>query len=400
MSPSPRRRIGSPPPRDRRPRTRSRTRSPPPSAKRLRLGSHAIGGPMRSPSPRRRPPPTPRSRSPRLPAHSRPSPANGTPEPGMIVEDSPQPVKKEPEPEVKSEPVEPIKMEIESTVVMKSEPEPVKMEEDIKEPVVIRQPPTQPRAHTSANDALIPTGPKSNSPARPPPSIPTGPRNTSPQRIPTGPRANSPPRIPTGPRLSSPPRAPNSSVTIPSGPRGRNRSPPRGPRGDRFGVRGRGGRRGGMPASGTLSNATPLGPGGASKYQQQPSTPATPIIESLPAPEKKENEVEIVVSTPVVEPPKPSIPLPPIPVWDVKMHPERAELHKMLETNKAHRANLQAQYLNPEKNPQRAVNELDLATIDWRAAEGRTARMHVQVELARAGKFGVDYEMREETLVV
>ncbi|KAJ7074252.1 hypothetical protein C8F01DRAFT_1242514 [Mycena amicta] len=265
----------------------------------------------------------------------------------LIMEDSPpppSPIKHEPEPEpVKLETPPPI------TPVIK----PPKMEEVLPTPPPPRPLPTQPRAAIAAAAATA---------EKPEVSIPTGPRQ---------------PRGRGAARGGMPTQA-------------QGRSPPRGPRGDReqrFLPRGRGGRRGMPLQPGTFSNATQLGP--VSKYPSAgPSTPATPTIEPLPVPEKKEPQIVLP-------------PLPTIPPWELRFQaPERTDLIATLNNGRLHRAALKKQYADPDKNPRRAEIELELATIDWRATESRTMTMHMQVELARAGKFGIDYKAPEEVITV
>lgn len=56
----------------------------------------------------------------------------------------------------------------------------------------------------------------------------------------------------------------------------------------------------------------------------------------------------------------------------------------------SHRANLAADYVELAKNTRRALHELDMATIDLRAAEARRKVADGHLEKARAGMLGID----------
>lgn len=56
----------------------------------------------------------------------------------------------------------------------------------------------------------------------------------------------------------------------------------------------------------------------------------------------------------------------------------------------SHRANLAAEYVQLAKNARRALHELDMATLDLRAAEARRKVADSHLEKARVGMFGID----------
>jgi hypothetical protein len=55
-----------------------------------------------------------------------------------------------------------------------------------------------------------------------------------------------------------------------------------------------------------------------------------------------------------------------------------------------HRAHLASEYVLISRGTRRALHELDTATLDLRAAEGRRRVADSQLEKARAGVLGID----------
>jgi hypothetical protein len=68
-----------------------------------------------------------------------------------------------------------------------------------------------------------------------------------------------------------------------------------------------------------------------------------------------------------------------------------------LERLQAHRAHLCSEYTNIARATRRALHELELATIDLRAAEMRRRVADAQIEKAKAGALGIDHVVAEST---
>jgi hypothetical protein len=78
-----------------------------------------------------------------------------------------------------------------------------------------------------------------------------------------------------------------------------------------------------------------------------------------------------------------------IPVYQTKPS-ITPELDKEITRIQAHRAHLVSDYVQVAKATRRALHELDIATIDLRAAENRRKLADSQVEKARAGVLGIN----------
>ncbi|KAF7338677.1 hypothetical protein MVEN_02094300 [Mycena venus] len=344
----------------------------------------------------------------RAPAHHPPPPAIKT-EPPLVVKPEPLTVKTEPEPvleispkvevkeEVKPPPHRPAVLDEKPDVQMRPVSPPRGPRERHEKPDVQMRPPSPPRGPREQDE-------KSDVQMRPP-SPPRGPRERD-EKPDVQMRPPSPPRGPrerdekpdAQMRNASPPRHPRNRG---GGPptrgamyqRRSSRSPPRGPRGDRerFPPRGGRGRRGLPSQAASFSSAGP-GPGpstypsastystgpGPSTYPASasagaPPTPTTPVVAELPPPR---------TLAPAPEPEVPLSKLPPIPAWDVR-DPEHTELAASQKASKAQRAALRAQYLTLEKANRRALQELESATLELRAVEGRRKVADTHLEKAR-----------------
>ncbi|KAF7311583.1 hypothetical protein MKEN_01061000 [Mycena kentingensis (nom. inval.)] len=110
---------------------------------------------------------------------------------------------------------------------------------------------------------------------------------------------------------------------------------------------------------------------------------ATPTMEPLPAPVPEKR-------------PEPTVPLPPIPPWEPGNKAERAEMAQQLAAGAAYRAGLKGQYADPRQ----VLHELEMSTMDLHASEMRSATARVGVDLARAGKLGMEYQGASGDVIV
>ncbi|GLB35118.1 hypothetical protein LshimejAT787_0206830 [Lyophyllum shimeji] len=353
---SPPRRGPSPGPSYRRPRSRSPLLRSPPPHKRMKLGNHSIdarqeyGGAS---------PPGPgrnfrgRSRSQSRRSRSR-SPAHGkrgtTPQSRAVAK-----------PE-ESKPLPPPAPTVESLTTLAPE---------ISAPgrICSPTPPTQvgPTLHT---------GTQVESTAPSPPIEPPVDKHaeTTKEVEPEGPqvveeikpcgRSRSPPRQPRHPGPPAPPTLPPSA----------SRSPPRGPRNYS---------RGNVTPTGPASSLPP-GPRGQRRTYPGPTAPPAPSISQDRPPAATEEktpsvpELEIKVPMPYIPPRK----LPPS--LTLELDAEIARLQ-------AHRAHLASEYAQLAAGKRRALHELEMSTIDLRAAELRRKVADIQYQKARNGVLGVDY---------
>lgn len=92
------------------------------------------------------------------------------------------------------------------------------------------------------------------------------------------------------------------------------------------------------------------------------------------------------------------IKLPIIPTYEPKPS-LTADLEQELARLQAHRAHIGSDYLQHEKGARRALHELDMATVDLRAAEGRRKIADMQLEKAKTGSLGIDGQPIETPVV-
>ncbi|KAJ6618346.1 hypothetical protein B0H10DRAFT_2217860 [Mycena sp. CBHHK59/15] len=283
------------------------------------------------------------------------------PEPGLIIEDEEPRV---PPPRRAPTPLRPASRPRTLPLAIKTEsPEPAvqpKIEEYIQPPKAEEPAPMH---------AEYKEGPQ---PQPPPPPIIRAPTEEEKPAMPdtkVRKRSPSPPRHPRN-RGGAPPvrgamyqRRPSRSPPPPP-----HANTPRGPRGDRF--RGRGARRGLPSQAASFSHAGP------SSYAPPP-TPTGPAAEAPPP------------RVPAA-PPEPEVQLPPIPAWEGR-DVERHELALAQQASRTHRAIMRAQYVQVEKATRRALYELETATIELRAVEGRRRVADTHLERARAGVLGIEY---------
>lgn len=82
--------------------------------------------------------------------------------------------------------------------------------------------------------------------------------------------------------------------------------------------------------------------------------------------------------------------MPHIPDWTLA--PAKSSVDTEIQRLKAHRASGKAEYKALAKATRRALHELEMATIDLRAAETRRIIVQAQAEKAKLGLLGVDYQ--------
>jgi len=92
------------------------------------------------------------------------------------------------------------------------------------------------------------------------------------------------------------------------------------------------------------------------------------------------------------------IKLPIIPSYEPKPS-LTADLEQELTRLQAHRAHIASDCLQHEKGARRALHELDMATVDLRAAEGRRKIADMQLEKAKTGSLGIDGQPIETPVV-
>ncbi|KAF8078115.1 hypothetical protein FPV67DRAFT_1464230 [Lyophyllum atratum] len=365
---SPQRRRPSPSPPHRRPRSRSPPYRSPPPHKRMRLGNHSIEA---SPRHEHRPRPPPqaastsrdRSHSPERRSRSR----------------SPVPPRRETMPQNKAE-----NHEQEVPEALPSMELPPERSTNIasEQRAPSRTPPPTPQVPSEPpTSAAITAKPTVSSPPREPLADRYAAKKKEPEPEPevkpvieeTKPRerSRSPPRQPRH-------HGPQSSSTLP---RRTSRSPPRGPRNHARGMTPTG------PAS-----FHPSGPRGQRRPYQAPTSLPTPPIPQNPAPSALVEDQPAPVTEPGIKFPLPHIPIPKLPP---SLTPDfDAEIARL----QVHRAHLASEYTQLAKGNRRALHELDLSTIDLRAAELRRKVADIQYQKARNGALGIDYAV--ETSIV
>ncbi|KAH9946216.1 uncharacterized protein BXZ73DRAFT_95717 [Epithele typhae] len=148
----------------------------------------------------------------------------------------------------------------------------------------------------------------------------------------------------------------------PPPPKRRSRSPPTGPR---------------------AGPGLPLKPEWGRRGTHQPNKPetkpGTPVPAAAPAP--------IAASAPE-HPVEPGF-VPEIPKYQVKS--ATAEIDAELARLRAHRTHIETEYVTVGKLAQRAMNELNIADLEVKAAELRRATTSSQLEKARLGVLGADF---------
>ncbi|KAG6854936.1 hypothetical protein C0991_009759 [Blastosporella zonata] len=213
-------------------------------------------------------------------------------------------------------------------------------------------------------------------------------------------------------QLPSSPTQPQKSSVSPMAPQTRSPSPPKDPRN-----RGLSGQQTSYPRR--PSHSPPRGPRNTSGTHPRGVTPTGPASSLASGPRGPRRSFAPTNQLPVPLPrsatPQNQTPIPLPPIEDVQIGtapaPEAAKMPPPIIATRAypqsltqaidneaehlqsHRARLASEYTNLAKETRRALHELDMATIDLRAAELRRKVADNQYEQARSGALGIDFPM-------
>ncbi|KAF8163147.1 hypothetical protein B0H34DRAFT_309465 [Crassisporium funariophilum] len=367
---SPPRRRGPSPPYRGRNRSRSRSPRPPSPTKRIRLGNHSIAASPRAQSPAYRRRSQDRSHSPAPRAR--------------IVASTSTPSKEQSVPRNKSRATTPVDAEVEKPVLAPTQPSASVevVEQQVGSPDIKSISPPDPPISYQTHSPKIPSPVEKMDEEQTtlilpvPQNLPASPGD---QKKLDFPESKVDRRSPLPPqnvarnqtrRSPSPPRYPrhdNAGRGPPTGPqRGwAPRSPPRGPRGHPKSMAMSQGSTASYPTAprGPRRGHPPTGP--SSSY----SSPAVTVQKQFP-------DADVKIS------------LPQIPKYNKSQ--EMVDLDRELTRLQSHRPHVAAEHLQRAKGLRRALHELDMATIDLRAAETRRQIADMQLEKAKSGSLGID----------